>query len=220
MLSAHALCFAYGSAPTLDGVDLDVGPGERVALLGPSGSGKSTLLYCLAGILPVTSGEVCFDGRSLTELSADARAAVRLGSFGFVFQFAELVPELTLRDNVELPLRLLGNERASYRARATELLERLNISEVADRLPTEVSGGQAQRCAIARAVAHRPRVIFADEPTGALDSLNAQRALDLLIDASAAVDAALVVVTHDAAVAARLGRTVQVADGRIREFAT
>ncbi|WP_377325986.1 ABC transporter ATP-binding protein [Pimelobacter simplex] len=218
-MTARHLHFAYGDQSILDGVDLDVGAGERIALLGPSGSGKSTLLYCLAGILVPTAGEVTFDRVSLGSLSRDARADVRLRSFGFVFQFAELVPELSVRDNVELPLRLLGVGRREYRERAGLLLDQLGIADVADRRPTEVSGGQAQRCAIARAVVHRPRVIFADEPTGALDSGSADRSLDLLVDVSASVGASLVVVTHDPKVADRLDRTVLVADGRLGTLA-
>ncbi|MCZ4499418.1 MAG: macrolide transporter ATP-binding protein [Marmoricola sp.] len=217
LIAALALHFGYGYEPVLQGVNLALAPGDRVALLGSSGSGKSTLLYCLAGIVAPTSGEVAFDGRSLSAMPADARAAIRLASFGFVFQFAELVPELSLRDNVELPLRLLGAPRAEYRARASELLDELDLADVSHRRPTEVSGGQAQRCAIARAVAHRPRVVFADEPTGALDSTSAGRALDLLLAASDSVGAALVIVTHDPAISERLDRTIRVVDGRAEE---
>jgi putative ABC transport system ATP-binding protein len=149
-------------------------------------------------------------------MDADARAAERLRSFGFVFQFSELVPELSLRENVELPLRLLGVRRAEYRARSERLLEALGIADVAGRRPIEVSGGQAQRCAIARAVVHRPRVVFADEPTGALDRASADRALALLVEVSRNVGAALLVVTHDADVAARCDRTVHVVEGRLQ----
>ena len=215
MLSARELTYAYAAIPVLQDVSLDIGAGERVALLGPSGSGKSTLLYCLAGIVVPSRGEVTLAGQTLSGLSSDERAKRRLGSFGFVFQFAELVPELTLRENVELPLRLLGVQRSQYRSRARELLDRLGIDDVADRPAREVSGGQAQRCAIARAVAHRPQVLFADEPTGALDTASATVALRELLDAAADVEATLVVVTHDAAVARQLDRTVTLLDGRV-----
>lgn len=200
----------------LAGADLTVEPGERVAIVGPSGSGKTTLLYCLAGILEPTRGQVVLHDQMLSDLSADERAAVRLECFGFVFQFAELVPELSLRENVELPLRLAGKQARTAGRRASELLELLGLMSVAHRRPGQVSGGQAQRCAVARALAPRPAVVFADEPTGALDAANGRVALSELVRLSQECETALVVVTHDAAVAEQLERRVDVCDGRCR----
>jgi putative ABC transport system ATP-binding protein len=142
------------------------------------------------------------------------RARVRLERFGFVFQFAELVAELTLRENVELPLRLLGHSGRQCRQRAEALMGRLGIGELADRLPAQVSGGQAQRCAVARALVHGPAVVLADEPTGSLDRATGRTTLSELLGVCAEADAALIVVTHDEAIAGQLDRRIHVADGR------
>lgn len=214
-LTARAITLSYGSDEVLRSVDVQLAPAEVVALTGPSGSGKSSLLYCLAGLVRPSSGSVRFDGRELTELSADEAAAVRRASFGFVFQQAELVPELTLAENVGLPLELVGSSRVDRRRRVAELLERLGIGEASRRRPDQVSGGQAQRAAVARALAHRPAVVFADEPTGALDSENGREVLRALIELAVDEGSSVLLVTHDHHVAAAAHRRVALSDGRV-----
>ncbi|MFF8310168.1 ABC transporter ATP-binding protein [Streptomyces lydicus] len=217
LLHAVALHKAYGPTPALDGADFSLHPGEVVAVMGPSGSGKSTLLHCLAGIIAPDSGTVRYGDRELTAMSDAERSALRRADFGFVFQFGQLVPELTALENVALPLRLNGTGRRDAERQAREWLERLEVDTVADRRPGEVSGGQGQRVAVARALATRPRVVFADEPTGALDSLNGERVLSLLTDAARDTRAAVVLVTHEARVAAYSDREIVVRDGVARE---
>jgi putative ABC transport system ATP-binding protein len=219
LLRAEGLGKAYGPTTALAGASLTVRAGEVVAVMGPSGSGKSTLLHCLAGIVRPDSGTVTYDGRELTALSDARLSALRRGDFGFVFQFGRLVPELTCAENVALPLRLAGERRRSAERRAVEWLERLETADVAGKRPGEVSGGQGQRVAVARALVTAPRVVFADEPTGALDSLNGERVLELLTDAARDTGAAVVLVTHEARVAAYADREVVVRDGRVRDLA-
>jgi putative ABC transport system ATP-binding protein len=214
VLTGSQLRIAFGATQALDGVDLSVAAGEVVAVMGPSGCGKSTLLHVLAGVLVPDSGTVDFGGRGLHGLSDDARSAIRLRRFGFVFQFGDLIPELSLRENVELPLRLLRR-----RGSADGLLQELEIADVADRRPAEVSGGQAQRAAVARALVHDPAVVFADEPTGALDSIAGELVLDALTAAARRRNTAVVLVTHDARTAAYADRTVFLHDGRLAEEA-
>jgi putative ABC transport system ATP-binding protein len=204
----------FGATPALDGLSLAIGGGEIVAVLGPSGSGKSTLLLCLAGILLADEGEVCYRGRSLAALSDGVRTRLRRDEFGFVFQFGQLVPELSCRENVALPLRLDGVGRRAAEARADELLRALEVAEVAAHRPGSVSGGEGQRVAVARALVTDPRVLFADEPTGALDSLNGERVMELLTAAARERGTAVVLVTHEARVAAYSDREIVVRDGR------
>ncbi|MEU8685970.1 ABC transporter ATP-binding protein [Streptomyces sp. NPDC048611] len=218
MLAAEGLTKAYGATPALDGVEFAVHAGEVVAVMGPSGSGKSTLLHCLAGIVRPDTGTVRYGPHTLTALSDARRSALRRTDFGFVFQFGQLVPELTAVENVALPLRLNGARRKEAERRAREWLERLEVESVHDRRPGEISGGQGQRIAVARALATGPRVLFADEPTGALDSLNGERVLTLLTDAARESDAAVVLVTHEARVAAYSDREVVVRDGRVKDL--
>ncbi|WEB40652.1 ABC transporter ATP-binding protein [Streptomyces yunnanensis] len=219
LLEARALHKAYGPTPALDGADFAIRPGEVVAVMGPSGSGKSTLLHCLAGIIRPDSGTVRYGTHTLTELSDARCSALRRTDFGFVFQFGQLVPELSCLENVALPLRLNGTRRKDAERQARDWLTRLEVDGVATKRPGEISGGQGQRVAIARALAARPRVIFADEPTGALDSLNGERVMGLLTDAARDTDAAVVLVTHEARVAAYADREVVVRDGIARETA-
>ncbi|UNO40156.1 ABC transporter ATP-binding protein [Streptomyces sp. MST-110588] len=218
LLVAKSLRKAYGPTPALDGADFSVHPGEVVAVLGPSGSGKSTLLHCLAGIVRPDSGTVRYADRELTEMSDAERSALRRTDFGFVFQFGQLVPELTCLENVALPLRLNGVKRRPAQATAREWLERLEIEDVAGQRPGEVSGGQGQRVAVARALAGRPRVVFADEPTGALDSLNGERVMSLLTDAAREHNTAVVLVTHESRVAAYSDREIVVRDGKVKDM--
>ena len=217
LLAGIDLHKAFGPTPALAGATLRLRPGEVVAIMGPSGSGKSTLLHCLAGILPPDAGRVVYQGQELSAMSDAARSALRRTDFGFVFQFGQLVPELTCLENVALPLRLGGTRRRRARLDAAEWLARLEVDDVADKRPGEVSGGQGQRVAVARALITGPAVIFADEPTGALDSLNGERVMRLLTQAAKQTGAAVVLVTHEARVAAYSDREVVVRDGRTRD---
>ncbi|MCD9142050.1 ABC transporter ATP-binding protein [Streptomyces albireticuli] len=219
LLAATGLRKAYGPTTALDGAEFSIHPGEVVAVMGPSGSGKSTLLHCLAGIVRPDAGAVSYDGRDLLGMSDSERSALRRGEFGFVFQFGRLVPELTCVENTALPLRLAGVKRRKAEALAMEWLERLEVADTRGKRPTEVSGGQGQRVAVARALVTTPRVVFADEPTGALDSLNGERVMELLTAAARETRAAVVLVTHEARVAAYSDREVIVRDGRARDMA-
>ncbi|MEW1694519.1 MULTISPECIES: ABC transporter ATP-binding protein [unclassified Streptomyces] len=217
LLLATGLDKAYGPTPALAGASFALRAGEVVAVMGPSGSGKSTLLHCLAGIVRPDAGTITYGGRELTALSDTARSSLRRTDFGFVFQFGQLVPELTCAENVALPLRLGGEKRKAAEAKATEWLARLEVEDIAGKRPGEISGGQGQRVAVARALVATPRVIFADEPTGALDSLNGERVMRLLTEASRDTGAAVVLVTHEARVAAWSDREVVVRDGAVRD---
>ncbi|MDB1086929.1 ABC transporter ATP-binding protein [Streptomyces sp. ACA25] len=219
LLCAENLHKAYGSTPALAGADFRISAGEIVAVMGPSGSGKSTLLHCLAGIVPPDAGTVHFDGSELSGLSDARRSALRRSAFGFVFQFGQLVPELTCLENAALPMRLTGTGRKEAEARAARWLERLEVGDVRHHRPGQVSGGQGQRVAVARALVNSPRVIFADEPTGALDSLNGERVMHLLTEAARESGTAVVLVTHESRVAAYSDREVVVRDGRARDLA-
>jgi putative ABC transport system ATP-binding protein len=219
LLEASGLVKAFGATPALDGAGLAVDEGEIVAVMGPSGSGKSTLLHCLAGIVRPDAGRVTFAERDVTAMSDRERSALRRGAFGFVFQFGQLVPELPCAENVALPLRLEGLGRREATRRALAWLERLEVADVARARPGEISGGEGQRVAVARALVGDPRVVFADEPTGALDSLNGERVMTLLTAAARESGAAVVLVTHEPRVAAYSDREVVVRDGRTRDLA-
>jgi predicted ABC-type transport system involved in lysophospholipase L1 biosynthesis ATPase subunit len=197
----------------LDGVDVDIEAGEFVAVVGPSGSGKSTLLHLAAGLDEPDAGTVRLDGRDLAELSVAERATLRRRDIGFVFQFFHLLPSLTVAENVELPLLLDG--RRDRDGAVPTLLDRLGIGHRADHLPSQLSGGEMQRTAIARALVIRPQLFLADEPTGNLDSATGHVILDVMGQAVADVGAALVLVTHDPGVAARAQRVLHQRDGRL-----
>ncbi|MFF1960720.1 ABC transporter ATP-binding protein [Streptomyces sp. NPDC058220] len=217
LLVAHDLHKTYGPTPALDGASFSIHPGEVVAVMGPSGSGKSTLLHCLAGIVRPDSGAIAYRDRSLTDMTDTERSTLRRTEFGFVFQFGQLVPELTCVENVALPLRLTGTRRRDAERTALEWMERLEVADLGSKRPGEVSGGQGQRVAVARSLVTSPRVIFADEPTGALDSLNGERVMELLTDAARSANTAVVLVTHEARVAAYSDREVVVRDGKSRD---
>jgi len=220
VLAARDLRKTFGTTAALAGVTFEVTPGEVVAVMGPSGSGKSTLLHCLAGLLRPDAGEVVFDGRRVDQLSERERSALRLHRFGFVFQFGELVPELTLLENVALPVRLTRRAgRRTAARRAQEALAALGVGEVADRRAAEVSGGQAQRAAVARALVHDPAVVFADEPTGALDTVAGEQVLEALVGMARDRGTAVVLVTHEPRVAAYAQREVVLRDGRVAAVA-
>lgn len=214
LLAGIGLHKAFGPTPALDGATMRVAAGEIVAVMGPSGSGKSTLLHCLAGIIRPDTGRVVYSGQELAAMSDMERSALRRTDFGFVFQFGQLVPELSCLENVALPLRLSGVRRRQAQLHAGQWLERLEVTAVAGKRPGEVSGGEGQRVAVARALVTGPRVIFADEPTGALDSLNGERVMRLLTAAARESGAAVVLVTHEPRVAAYSDREVVVRDGR------
>ncbi|MET8579645.1 ABC transporter ATP-binding protein [Streptomyces collinus] len=218
LLVAEDLRKAYGPTLALDGAGFSIHPGEVVAVMGPSGSGKSTLLHCLAGIVQPDSGSITYAGRELATMSDAERSALRRSDFGFVFQFGQLVPELTCVENVALPLRLNGASRKTAEKAALGWMERLEVDDLKGKRPGEVSGGQGQRVAVARSLVTGPRVLFADEPTGALDSLNGERVMELLTDAARSTDAAVVLVTHEARVAAYSDREIVVRDGRSRDM--
>jgi putative ABC transport system ATP-binding protein len=217
LLRAEGLHKAFGPTAALHDASFAIDAGEVVAVMGPSGSGKSTLLHCLAGISVPDRGRVLYGDIDLGAASDARRSALRRTDIGFVFQFGQLVPELTAVENVALPLRLNGVARRTAEATATEWLGRLEVADVARKTPGRISGGQGQRVAVARALATRPRVLFADEPTGALDSLNGERVMELLTEAARDTGAAVVLVTHEARVAAYSDREVVVRDGRTRD---
>jgi len=219
-VAASDLHLAFGETRALAGADVTVRAGEAVALMGPSGSGKSTLLHCLSGVLVPDSGLVELVGRPLAEMSEAERSDFRLRHVGMVFQFGGLVPELTLAENVMLPLKLVATKTRLARARADELLDALGIGELGGHVAGTVSGGQAQRAAVARALAHRPAVLLADEPTGALDTVTAEVVLDQLLALAGEMDTAVVIVTHDNRVAAHCDRIVTITDGRVLTLET
>ncbi|TDD43628.1 ABC transporter ATP-binding protein [Saccharopolyspora elongata] len=214
-LVGRGLVKNYGSYRALAGVDLAIHTGEVMAIVGPSGSGKTTLLHVLAGILRPDGGEVLLDGHRIDQLGEAKRSALRRHEFGFVFQQGMLVGELTAEENTALPLLLAGANRNQALAGARDWLGRLGLGGLEKRLPGELSGGQAQRVAIARALAHSPKVIFADEPTGALDTRTGEETTQALFAAAAATQAAVVIVTHDRDLAAKTGRIVEIRDGLI-----
>lgn len=214
-LTARALIKTFGNVHALAGVDITIPPGQSLAIMGPSGSGKSTLLHCLSGILSPNGGEVAIGDVSVSSLSDADRSRLRLSVFGFVFQDGQLIPELPARENVALPLMLRGMSRRDSLATADEWLGRMGLSDAGRRRPGEISGGQAQRVAVARALAVSPSVVFADEPTGALDQATGQEVMQLLTSTCRMSGATLVVVTHDPHVASWCDRLVEIRDGRI-----
>ena len=215
LIEATGLYKSFGPTEALRGIDLTVNRGEVLAVMGPSGSGKSTLLHCIAGVLPPDSGRVVIDGTDVTGLSADARARFRLSKVGFVFQFGQLLPDLSALDNVALPLLMGGMNRRTAAKQAQEWLERLDLADQASKVPGNMSGGQAQRVAIARALVTHPSVVFADEPTGSLDSVAGEKVLRAMLDAVRAAGTTVVLITHDPRTAAYADREVIVRDGRL-----
>lgn len=215
ILRAERLVKRFGQTDALRGVDLSVERGEILAILGPSGSGKSTLLHCLAGILPADEGSVTYDGRRIDALGEADRSALRRSDFGFVFQFGQLIPELPAIENVALPLLLGGIGRREADALSREALDSFGIGRLADVLPGGMSGGEAQRVAVARALVARPRIVFADEPTGSLDSHHGEQVMERFTDLVRDAGTTLVIVTHEPRVAAYADREVIVRDGLI-----
>ena len=215
LIEARDVVKSFGQTPALRGASVATSQGEILAVMGPSGSGKSTLLHCMAGIFQPDQGEVWFDGQRLDALDEAERTRLRRTVFGFVFQFGQLVPELTAADNVALPLLLNRTSRKAAYKTADAWLDRLGIGDKAANRTGELSGGEAQRVAVARALALGPKVIFADEPTGSLDSLTGEKVMDLLTGLSREAGTTVVLVTHDARVAAYADRVVMVRDGLV-----
>jgi putative ABC transport system ATP-binding protein len=215
LIEGRDLQLSFGATPALRGAAVAAAAGEILAVMGPSGSGKSTLLHCLAGILVPDSGEVWYGGRRIDLLGETPRSALRRDRFGFVFQTGQLVPELTAEENVALPLLLTGTRRTEAVTRARGWLDRLGLDGLEQRRSGELSGGQAQRVALARALVAGPAVLFADEPTGSLDSLAGEHVMNLLTDAARSEGTTVVLVTPDARVAAYADREVIVRDGRV-----
>lgn len=220
VVSGAGLRKSFGETVALDGVDIVVEAGESVAVMGPSGSGKSTLLHCLAGVLVPDGGVVALDGLRIDKMGERRRSALRRTRFGFVFQDGQLLPELPADENVALPLMLGGTGRREAVARAREWLGRLGLAGMESRRPGQLSGGQEQRVAVARALVIGPSVVFADEPTGSLDQKTGHETMDRLVRSTTGQkNAALIVVTHDPEVARHCHRTVEVRDGKLQEFA-
>ena len=213
LLEARRVVKAFGATPALRGVDLTVGEGEVLAILGPSGSGKSTLLHCLAGLTVPDAGEVHLSGRRLDTMDDASRTALRRTELGLVFQYGQLIPELTAAENVALPLLFGKRRRAEALAAAGTWLDRLGVAEVASQRPGELSGGQQQRVAIARALVTEPRLVIADEPTGSLDSVSAEQVMETLLSVVRQSGTTVVLVTHDLRVASYADREVVLRDG-------
>ncbi|MFI9819102.1 ABC transporter ATP-binding protein [Streptomyces sp. NPDC052013] len=215
LLAARDLVKAHGRTEALRGASIELRAGEILAVTGPSGSGKSTLLHCLAGIVRPDAGSVTYGGERLDRLPEKRLSELRRTEFGVVFQFGQLIPELTALDNVALPLMLAGTGRAAARAAAGEWLERFGVRGQEELRPGEMSGGQAQRAALARALVTGPKVVFADEPTGALDSLAGEQVMTALVHTAREAGTAVLLITHDAQVAAYADREVQLRDGAV-----
>lgn len=215
IIEGRALALSFGETPALRGASVSVKKGEVLAVMGPSGSGKSTLLHCLAGILVPDSGEVFFDGHRLDTMREQERSRLRRDRFGFIFQFGQLVPELTAEENVALPLLLGGTRREEALRSSRAWFERLQLDGLERHRAGEMSGGQAQRVALARGLVAHPAVLFADEPTGSLDSLTGELVMGLMTASARAEGTTVVLVTHEARVAAYADREVIVRDGKV-----
>ncbi|MFF8359560.1 ABC transporter ATP-binding protein [Streptomyces chartreusis] len=215
LLAARDLVKAHGRTEALRGATVELRHGEILAVTGASGSGKSTLLHCLAGIVRPDSGAVTYGGERLDRLPERRLSELRRTEFGVVFQFGQLIPELTALDNVALPLLLGGARRQEAQSSAGEWLERFGVRGQEELRPGEMSGGQAQRVALARALVTGPKVVFADEPTGALDSLASEQVMSALTHTARESGTAVLLITHDAQVAAYADREVRLADGAV-----
>ena len=215
IISAKDIKKAYGKTHALRGASLRVKKGEVLAIMGPSGSGKSTLLHSLAAIISVDSGEIRLNGKRIDKLPDDKRSILRRTMFGFVFQFGQLVPELTIEDNVALPLLLNKKDKKEAYKKAKRWIAEVGLSGKENNLPGELSGGQAQRIAIARAMVIEPQILFADEPTGSLDTFNSEKVMELFIKTAKEHGTTVIMVTHEPSIAAYADREIVVRDGKI-----
>lgn len=215
IISAKDIKKAYGKTHALRGASLRVKKGEVLAIMGPSGSGKSTLLHSLAAIISVDSGEIRLNGKRIDKLPDDKRSILRRTMFGFVFQFGQLVPELTVEDNVALPLLLNKKDKKEAYKKAKRWIAEVGLSGKENNLPGELSGGQAQRIAIARAMVIEPQILFADEPTGSLDTFNSEKVMELFIKTVKEHGTTVIMVTHEPSIAAYADREIVVRDGKI-----
>jgi putative ABC transport system ATP-binding protein len=215
LLAARDLAKTHGRTRALSGASAELRAGEILAVTGTSGSGKSTLLHCLAGIVRPDEGTVTYGEERLDELPEKRLSELRRTEFGVVFQFGQLIPELTAVDNVALPLLLAGASRTDARATAGEWLERFGVRGQGESRPGELSGGQSQRVALARALVTAPRIVFADEPTGALDSLASEQVMTALVGTARESGTAVLLITHDAQVAAYADREIRLTDGTV-----
>lgn len=219
IISAHGVTKTYDTGTArieaLKNVDIAIGRGEMVAVMGPSGCGKTTLLNCLSGLDSVDAGQILLDGRDLAQMSDKERTAYRAARMGFVFQVYNLLPVLNAVENVELPLLVSGVRPREARDLSLQALERVHLAEWAKHRPAELSGGQRQRVTIARALVNKPAIVWADEPTGALDSKTAEEIMDLMKELNATANLSLVIVTHDYGVGEQCGRVIRMRDGVI-----
>lgn len=216
MLKVIDLKKDYRNVHALRGLSLEISQGEFVSIMGKSGCGKSTLLHCMSGIMKPTSGNIVFDDQSLFTLNGDKRSKIRRESMGFVFQFFNLIPELTVKENILLPIKInrLKLDEAYY----DRLITDLELSEFIGRLPSTLSGGQQQRVAMARALIHKPKIVFADEPTGNLDEASSNEVIELLMSLQKVFNLTLVLVTHDKDIASYADRIIKMRDGKIELY--
>jgi putative ABC transport system ATP-binding protein len=219
LLSLTEVAHAHARTPALRGVSLALAPGEVVAVTGPSGGGKSTMLQIAAGLLRPQAGRAVLLGQDLAALDEAARARLRRRDVGIVLQYGQLVPDLPLVDNVALPLLLDGSDLAGARAAAGDALERVGLGDSRTAVPAEISGGEAQRAAVARALVSSPRLVFADEPVASLDAAGGRQILDLLVAVARTGGGGLLLVTHDHTVAAMADREVRLREGRVEHVA-
>jgi putative ABC transport system ATP-binding protein len=216
LIDAKAVKKSYGKTEALRGVNISIESGEMVAIMGPSGSGKTTLLLCLAGIEQPDAGTIMYRGKNIPDLGDTERTILRRTDFAFVFQFGQLVPELSAVDNVAIPLLLNGVAKRNAYAQAQAMLKEVGLQSKESNLPGELSGGQAQRVAVARAMVIEPEVLFADEPTGSLDSYNSEQIMDLFVSIVKKHNTTIIIVTHEPYIAAYADREVIVRDGLIK----
>lgn len=215
MIEARNIIKRYGDLEVLRGVDLDIAQGEIVSIVGPSGAGKTTLLHIIGTLDTPQAGEVRYEGKNVLGLRDRELAHFRNRNIGFVFQFHQLLPEFTMLENVAIPALLGGDSRSDAQARARRLLEHMHLSDRLDHKPSQLSGGECQRVAVARALINNPKVILADEPSGSLDSQNKQELHQLFFKLRDELGQTFIIVTHDEGLAAQADRTLHMRDGLI-----
>lgn len=215
MIQLEGITKSFGSLQVLKGIDLTIGKGEVVSIVGPSGAGKTTLLQIMGTLDKADSGKIILNGTEINRLKENELAAFRNREIGFVFQFHQLLPEFTALENVTIPALIRGDSAGTARKKAQEMLEFLGLSGRASHKPSELSGGEKQRVAVARALINHPSVVLADEPSGSLDTQNKEELHKLFFDLRDKLGQTFVIVTHDEALAAQTDRTIHIVDGRI-----